>query len=62
MIRVKKRKRNERLKSNISFELHRFRDESSRKTVWQAFATEARERITRSWIRKIWRKHCIAIR
>ncbi len=62
MIRIKKKKKmsvwNQKFLSNF----HRFRDESSRKTVWQAFATEARERIMRSWIRRTWRKHCIAIR
>jgi hypothetical protein len=31
---------------------HRFRDESSQKTVLQVFETKARERTMRLWIRR----------
>jgi hypothetical protein len=62
MIKIKKRKRNERLKLNIFSNFHRFRDESRRKTAWQVFATKARERTMRLWTRRTWKKHCIAIR
>jgi hypothetical protein len=61
MIKIKKKKISVWSQTFFS-NLHRFRDESSQTTIWQAFATEARERIMRSWIWRTWKKHCIAIR
>ncbi len=62
MIKVKKKKKTN-VWNQIFFSIfHRFRDESSSKTIWQVLEAKARERIMRSWIRRTWRKHCIAIR
>jgi hypothetical protein len=51
MIKIKKKKMsvwNQEFFSNF----HRFRDESSQKTIWQIFATKTRERTMRLWIRR----------
>ncbi len=62
VIKIKKKKKVSVWNQTFFSNFHRFRDESNRKTIWQILATKARERITRSWTRKTWKKHCIAIR